>query len=96
MQGRNQNCLKFAALPPIRPNMDITSTAAQGLGNAEARFTKAAVRISNGGSGGGPVDAVDLSAEAADLLTAKDQFLASLEAMQVGQEMTRRTLDILA
>lgn len=75
--------------------MDITSIALQGLGNAEARFTKAAVRITNGGAGG-PVDAVDLSAEAVNLLYAKDQFLANLKALEMGQNMATHTVNILA
>jgi hypothetical protein len=75
-------------------DMDISSIALQGLGNAEARFTKAAVRISNGGAGG-PVDAVDLSTEAVNLLTAKDQFLANLKALEVGQDMAKHTVNVL-
>jgi hypothetical protein len=42
------------------------------------------------------VDSVDLSSEAVDLLTAKDQYLASLKVVEAGQDIARHTLNLLA
>jgi hypothetical protein len=95
IRGKIGKFAEISLFAADKPNMDITSIGLQGLGDAEARFQKAAARISDAATGG-PVDAVDLSTETVNLLTAKDQFLTDLKTTQAGQEMDRQTLDILA
>ena len=42
------------------------------------------------------MDTVDLSAEAVNLHSAKEQFLANLRALEVGQDTAKHTVNILA
>jgi len=71
--------------------MDISSVALGGIQSAETKFNRAAARVAQAGTD----DTVDLSTEAVNLLNAKDEFAANLKALEVGDDMTKQTLDML-
>lgn len=58
---------------------------------SQVRFESAAKRIATP-----PADTADLSTDAVALLESKNSFEANLKAVQVGDEMMKSTLDILA
>ena len=62
-----------------------------GLHAAQVRFESAAKRIA-----APPSDTTDLSGDAVALLESKNSFEANLKTLQVGDEMTKSTLNILA
>ena len=62
--------------------------------NAQDRFDRAASGIARASSNSG--DAVDLSQQAVDLLSAKNQYSASIRVAHVADEMQKSLLDMLA
>jgi flagellar hook protein FlgE len=88
---------KKARIPPMSSNMQIFSSALQGLNAAETQLDQTASRISRAGSteNAAAPDSVDLSTEMVNLLTAKVQFAANLKSIEVGNQMEKHTLDIL-
>jgi flagellar hook protein FlgE len=78
--------------------MQIFASALQGLNAAETKLDQTASRLSRAGIAekGAAPDAVDLSAELVNLLTAKQQYAANLKSLETGNEIAKHTLDILA
>jgi len=77
--------------------MQIFASALQGLNAAETKLDQTASRISRAGTETEAApDAVDLSTEMVNLLTAKQEYAANLKSLQAGNEMAKHTLDILA
>ncbi len=75
------------------------ASALQGMQNAEAQFEKAAGRIAQlpaatGAGAGG--DIVDLSAEIVAMLSARDNFMANVEAAKTGDALQRALLNVVA
>ena len=66
--------------------MDALSIAAAGAIAATDRFSQSAQRVANGTG--------DLATEAVEQVSDRTAFEASLAVMRVGDEMTRRLLDI--
>jgi flagellar hook protein FlgE len=79
-------------------NMQIFASALQGLNATETKLDQTANRLSRMGvnENGASPDAVDLSAELVNLMTAKQQFAANLKSLETGNEIAKHTLDILA
>lgn len=77
--------------------MSVVQAGLEGLRQAETRLEKASLRLAQlpFSITGEPQDVVDISAEAVALLTAKNQFQASLKLMESGADLERATLDIL-
>ena len=80
--------------------MSIMSIGAAGMRAAEARFEAAATRITRAGAGladPGQVDAeIDMAAEMVSMMLASYDFKASARIVEVGRDMSRTVLDILA
>jgi hypothetical protein len=83
--------------------MELCSIAAQGLGQAQNQFDRAAAQVatSSTAEAGTPpnavdLDTVDLRQAAAGLLTAKGSFLTDIKLVQTADSMERQTLDLLA
>ncbi|HUI80161.1 MAG TPA: flagellar basal body rod C-terminal domain-containing protein [Bryobacteraceae bacterium] len=78
--------------------MQIFASALQGLDAAEGKLDQTANRISRASVAGTGAagDSVDLSTEMVNLLTAKQAYEVNLKSLQVGNEITKHTLDILA
>ena len=62
-----------------------------GLQNADVRFESAAKRVA-----APTADSTDLSADAVAMVEAKDSFEANLKSFQVGDQMMKSTINILA
>ncbi len=77
--------------------MGVLQAGLDGLRQAETRLERASLRLSQlpFSITGEPQDVVDISAEAVALLTAKNQFQASLKVIESGADLERATLDIL-
>jgi hypothetical protein len=78
--------------------MQIFASALQGLNAAETKLDQTASRLSRAGAaenGSGP-DAVDLSTEMVNLMTAQQEYAANLKSLEAGNEIAKHTLDILA
>ena len=69
--------------------------------NAQAQFDKAASRIAqlpNGldaGTSGATGDTIDLSAEIVAMMSARDNFMANVEAAKTGDSMQRTLLNMI-
>jgi flagellar basal body rod protein FlgC len=79
--------------------MEIFGIAQQGLERAQEKLETTASRVARGTrpapAPAGP-DNVDLSQEMIALMQARDGFLTNVRAIQSGDEMVQKTLDILA
>jgi len=73
--------------------VDVTAISLPGLERAQASFERAAGRMASAPQ---PVDAVDLSTAAVDLLTARQDFTLNLKVLETSQQIQRETLDLLA
>ena len=80
--------------------MSIMSIGISGMRAAESRFETAASRIVRAGvtpaEGAPPADEVDMASEMVDMQLAGYDFKASAKVVQVGRDMMKSTLDILA
>jgi flagellar hook protein FlgE len=76
--------------------MQIFASALQGLNAAETQLDQTAGRIAHSAENSAAPDSVDLSTDMVNLLTAKQQFAANLKSLEVGNEIAKHTLDILA
>ena len=79
--------------------MDLTSTALQGLQQANSQLNSAANKIATYGANspaGASLDTVDLSSAVVALLSAKNQFSASAATLKVGDEVQQNLLDVTA
>ncbi len=77
--------------------MQIFASALQGLNAAETKLDQTASRLSRAGvaqNGPGP-DAVDLSTEMVNLMTAQQEYAANLKSLEAGNQIAKHTLDIL-
>jgi Zn-dependent M28 family amino/carboxypeptidase len=89
---------KKTRIRPIRPLMEASAIALQGLQNAEALLERAATRIARAGAtdaAGNPVDVVDLSREMVALILARDFFKGNARVLETAGEMQKHVLDIL-
>jgi flagellar hook protein FlgE len=64
-----------------------------GMQQAEAKFNTSARQIAQ--TAGPQADSVDLSAEAVNLLQAKNSFAANAKAVSVTDQMTKSVLDMM-
>jgi flagellar basal body rod protein FlgC len=80
--------------------MSIMSIGAAGMRAAEARFETAATRITHAGAGLGdaaqPDAEIDMATEMVSMMLATYDFKASAKIVEVGRDMSRTVLDILA
>lgn len=74
--------------------MEISSIALSGLHQAQDRFDRAASGIAR--SPAGPQDSVDLSTQAVQVISAKNQFATGVKIVHVGDEMQQSLLNLLA
>jgi flagellar basal body rod protein FlgC len=80
--------------------MSIMSIGAAGMRAAEARFETAATRITRAGAGLGdptqPTEDIDMASEMVSMMLASYDFKAAAKIVEVGRDMSRTVLDILA
>jgi hypothetical protein len=80
--------------------MNIMSIGMSGMLAAEARFETAATRITRAGAGlpdaEGPAQEIDLASEMVAMTLATYDFKASAKIVEVGRDMSRTVIDILA
>ena len=74
--------------------MSITDVALAGMTRVQADVERSAVRLAQAGSASG--DSVDLSAEMAALVEAKNSYAALAKVAALGDELSQTTLNILA
>jgi hypothetical protein len=77
--------------------MDISAIAIQGLQQADTQLQRAATTIASLGTADevNP-DTVDLASEMIALTSAKGLESANITALKAGEEMQKKTLDLLA
>jgi len=66
------------------------STPLQGLQTAQSQFNRTAQRVAQN-----PAEASDPN-NAVDIIQAQNQYTANLDTIQVGNELTQTTLNLLA
>jgi flagellar hook protein FlgE len=79
--------------------MGISAIALQGLDRAQGQFEQAGAQLASIGASsedGVAVDSVDLSHAAVSLLSAKNEFAASLKLVKIADEMQGQIIDLLA
>ncbi len=78
--------------------MDILSIAQQGLSRAQGELEKSAQSIARTAlpQAPPPGDSLNLSDQMVSLFEAKNDFETSLKLAQVGDELSRKSLDLLA
>ena len=85
---------------PVCPSCSpIGDSALQGMQKAQAQFDKAAGRIAqlpNAADAGAGGDTIDLSAEIVAMMSARDNFMANVEAAKTGDAMQRTLLNMIA
>ena len=83
-------------------SIELTNIALQGLERSQQKVERAARRIAADSSGASaspataPVDEPSLAESVVDLIEAAQLYQANLNLVKTGNEMTKRTLDILA
>ena len=80
--------------------MSIMSIGISGMRAAESRFETAATRITRAGAGLGdpaqPTEEIDMATEMVAMKLASYDFQASTKIVEVGREMMKSAIDILA
>jgi hypothetical protein len=80
--------------------MSIMSIGVSGMRAAEARFETAATRVTRAGMGlgdpGQPSAEIDMASELVSMTLATYDFKAAAKIVEVGRDMSRTVLDILA
>jgi len=79
--------------------MDLSAIALQGLEQGQVQLDQAAARLAGAGAAsadGTSLDTVDLSAEMVALMSAKNQFSASLSILKTAGEIQKAMLDVMA
>ena len=80
--------------------MSIMSIGISGMRAAESRFETAATRITRAGAGlgdpGQPAEEIDMATEMVAMKLASYDFQASTKIVEVGREMMKSAIDILA
>jgi len=79
--------------------MDLSAIALQGLEQGQVQLEQAATRLAGAGADsadGAGLDTVDLSAEIVALMSAQNQFSASLSILKTAEELQKNTLDVMA
>ena len=83
-----------------KTGMQILAIAQQGLQQAESQVDKAAQGVAqasmNGATSHAPSDTVSLSDQMVSLMSANNQYDASLGLAQTAKEMEKQTLNLLA
>ena len=82
-----------------RRDMDLSAIALQGLQQADAQLNKAATKIASFGASspdGAGLDSVDLSAEVAALMSARNQTAANLVTLHTASEIQKNVIDRMA
>lgn len=77
----------------------ISASSVQGIKNAESQFQAAASKIASfAGSLQNPQapDTVDLSSQMTALMSARDNFMANVEASKTGDQLQRDLLNVVA
>lgn len=77
-----------------KPGVELAGIAARGLSQAQKKFEKAAERIAR--SGEDACEPAGPAQDAVDLLSARNQFEASLKVLETAAETQKRLLDIFA
>lgn len=93
------SAVKSAPAGADRRDMDLSAIALPGLQQADAQLQAAEVRIASFGSaspGGAGLDTVDLNAEVAARMSAKNQSLASLIPWKTAAEIQKSVIDLMA
>lgn len=91
--------LMFLPKTADEADMDISAIAIQGLQQADAQLTDAAMQIANYGSDlpqGANLDVVDLSAAMVELMAGKVQFAANLKVLHTVEQVQQKMLDVKA
>lgn len=78
-------------IDPVSGSIAVTSL--QGMQKAESQVYTAAARIA---AWPDTSDTVDLSAEMVAMMSARDNFMANVEAAKTGDEMQRALLNLVA
>jgi hypothetical protein len=97
--GMGTKRLEVSRWAADKTTMSILSTPLEGLHGAESKFDRAAARLGKMGQAGpaAPLgDSIDLGTEMVNLAAARNEYEANLRSLEAGEEMTRRTLNILA
>jgi flagellar basal body rod protein FlgC len=80
--------------------MSIMSIGISGMRAAEARFETAATRITRAGAGlpdpAQPTEEIDMATEMVSMMLASYDFKAAARIVEVGRDMTKSAVDILA
>lgn len=74
--------------------MEISRIALSAMQNAQNRFDSAASKIARAPAS--PQDSVDLSAQAVQTISAKNQYATGVKIVHVGDEMQQSLLNLLA
>lgn len=80
-------------------SVDVTSVALQGLDRAQQKVEKVARRLAKAAdpeTASSAGDTVDLATNAVDLIEAVNLYQANLKMVRAEDELTKRTLDLLA
>jgi hypothetical protein len=80
--------------PADKPDMEISSIALSSMQNVQDRFDRAADGVARAPAN--PQDSVDLSAQAVDMISAKNQFAFGVKIVHVGDELQQSLLNLLA
>lgn len=80
--------------------MDIFSIALQGMNRAQGQLEKSASNIARSGgavpANGVSEDTVDISQQMASMMSAKNDFQANAKVVEVGDQLTKTVIDMLA
>lgn len=79
--------------------MELARIALSGLDGAVAKLDRSARHVAAAsavGPEGSSVDTVDLAVAMVGLMEARQEFTANVQVIRTADEMTKRTLDILA
>src|SRR5262249_33766317 len=96
--SRPPDYLKTRPFRDDKEAVELTAISLQGLTRAQASFERSSCRLASIGSStpeGAPVDAVDLSTAAVDLLAARQDFTLNLKVLETAKQMERKTLNLL-
>lgn len=77
-----------------KPDMEISSIGLSAMQNAQDRFERAAAQVARAPAD--PQDSVDLSAQAVQMISAKNQYATGVKIVHLGDEMQQSLLNLLA
>jgi len=82
-----------------KADVDVLSSALQGLSQAQNQFEQSAARLTRSTTaspGSMAADTVDLSQEAVSLLAAKNQFAVGVDLLKTAENMQKSLINLLA